>query len=183
MNLWIWSKLFFFSAGFSEDMNLMSMFLPMRSLGSLCESSFHQPYRIACGWGDIELGSWISYCELKRRSSPLDFLLFRQERKTCFISYLVVDSIWFHILNYDFPRFSPSKNFPLCFPGGIFMSNLEVVQLTSLIHRLREEAPPEADCRGFQQVPEDFFEDYSSKGSHPTKHAISTEFRLRIYNL
>lgn len=63
------------------------------------------------------------------------------------------------------------------------MSNLEVGQLTSLIHRLREEAPPEADgCRGFQQVLK-IFEDYSSKGSHPTKHGRSTEFRLRIYNL
>ena len=46
------------------------------------------------------------------------------------------------------------------------MSNLEVGQLTSLIHRLREEAPPEADGRkGVPTSPEDFFEDYSSKGS------------------
>ena len=66
------------------------------------------------------------------------------------------------------------------------MSNLEVGQLTSLIHRLREEAPPEADgmvAGGSNVRPEDFFEDYSSKGSHPTQHGRSTEFRLRIYNL
>lgn len=114
MNLWIWSKLFFFSAGFSEDMNLMSMFLPMRSLGSLCESSFHQPYRIGCGWGDIELGSWISYCELKRRSSPLDFLLFRQSVKH--VSFHICSR--FDLISYIelwFPQIFPikKKNPPL----------------------------------------------------------------------
>lgn len=157
------------------------------------------PHRLWMRWhraGELDFRS----CELKRRSSL-------KWTSSCFGKS--VKHVSFHICSrFDmishielwFPQIFPIKKFPPLLSWRDFHVKFLQEYLTRWdfspiknISRLgnwprwftacgRKHLQRRMAGRGFQQVLK-IFEDYSSKGSHPTKHGRSTEFRLRIYNL